>query len=715
MTSESPASPVSDATWRRVAVLAVAVGAVLRIAWPLADPPPRTDWSNGIYTDPAVLVHAARNAVLFGHWIVDYNRDLWTFPLVNFLTWLLYLVTGPSRLPTVLLSGLASAATVGVLAWGLARSLGARAAAFGALLLAIGNFPVMFARIPLAENLTALLLVLAAVAALSRSARAQAAAGALAVFATLFGKYHAVGFLPGLVAFAFLRDRSLRSLGAMVAGGTAVFAAWLFGIFLPHRADIVTHVARQSTGLHGSFPLTTSLAEGVGEFYNSVRRAWLFYRIPVTGTLGGLFVMWALLHGPSRRARVADGTAIWALTFASLWIYYAILPYKAPRYYVLLVPMLCGGAAVALELLCGAQDFRLRPPGRWDEHVPLVLWIYSFFFAAIDATKHWASMTIEYLTLPPSRLSEDAYRQIAGFFAHLDTFRQGLFWAAALGIVTYVLVLWNPEVLRALRAPGTISARTLGRWARGLLVAELVYGLAQWGWFATHRTTFIEDVKSSFPAMIGKDAVILGPLAPLLTQDSAYRSYPYFGPPGERGLLEQYHVTHVVLCGAGDRKEFEQRYPGLLDSTRVVQIWPMHTLFASTLELRRLPPSWNGVPIHRYEPTIFERGADAASAGRWQEALDWYARYRAAGGRETPELVSLEAVCWFKLERYAESEKLLREAIGLRPLDPLNWRNLGVLYLRQGQREKALQALMRSYRLDPTNDDLHKMIEELRR
>ena len=693
----------------------MAAGLALRVAWPLADIPPRTSWSNGIYTDPAVMVHAARNLRLFGQWILDYNRDLWIFPLMNVLTALAYLPAGPGRLPTVILSAAAGTATIGGIAWGLTRSLGPRAGAMGALLFAFAGFPVMFARVPIAENVTGLLLVLSAGAAVGRSSRAQALAGALGVLATLFGKYHAVGFLPGLVAFGALRTGSLRHVGAMLGGGTLVFAVWLFALFLPHRTDILAHVARQSTGLHGELPFAASFAEGIGEFYNSVRRSWLFFRMPVAGTVGGLFVMWTLLNGKLRRARLADGTAIWAFAFASIWIYYALLPYKAPRYYVLVAPFLAAAAGAGLELAVRATEFRFRAPARPDEHLPLALWIYSFVFVALDALKHYASMSMQYLSQPPSRLSPDVYHAVVSVFSRLDTFRQGLVWAGILGIVLFVLTLWNPEILRALRVSTILPGARLRRLVAGLVAAEVVVGLVGWVWFAVHRTTTLEEVKRSLPEMIRDEAVILGPLAPLLTQDSRHRCLPYFGPPGERGLLEKYGVTHVLVGGDGDRDQLRERYPGLLDSTRIVQIWPLKTLFASTLELRRLPATWKGVPLHDYEPTSFEAAADAAAAGQWEEALEGVDRHRKEGGPEIPEVVSLEAVCWFKLERYAEAEKLLERAIVEWPRDPLNWRNLGVLHLSRGERPQALEALMRSWQLDPENEDLEAMIKELRR
>ena len=72
----------------------------LRAVWPLADPARRLSWSSGLYTDPASVVHSARNAVLFGEWVRDENRDLVFYPLLNWLTWLVYQVLGPGRLGT---------------------------------------------------------------------------------------------------------------------------------------------------------------------------------------------------------------------------------------------------------------------------------------------------------------------------------------------------------------------------------------------------------------------------------------------------------------------------------------------------------------------------------------------------------------------------------------------------------------------------------------
>lgn len=705
---------------RRSAVpVLVLLALALRLVWPHADPATRFSWSNGIYTDPPTMVLAARNAALFGQWILDYNRDLWVYPLMNVLTWLAYLPAGPGRLPTEVLSALFGAATVAALAWGLGRTAGRRAALIGAGLGAVNYWMVMFSRIPVAENLVTMLLALACVAAAGRSARAQLLAGALGVGATLFGKYHALGFLPGLVALPWLRERRFRATLPVLAGGTAVFLVWLAVIFLPHREDVIGHVIRQSVGLHGPPPFVgksgadrlDAIREGLGEFYNTLRRSWMFYRMPVCGALGSLFALWTLGNGASRRQRVADGSAIYAFWFLGMWLYFSLLPYKAPRYYVLLSAPLVAGAAVVLSSLLREAAWRPRAPIRVDEHVPLAVWLYSFAFGGIDAVKHYASMLLEYLTIPPPRISDRTFEIAVSLFRHVDTFYQNLFWALGLSVVAYVVVIWSPELAGLLRMR-TMPTRRLGR---GLIAVSVVFALYQYGWWAAHRTTFLEDVKSSLPVMIGEDAVLLGPMAPLLTQDTRNRVHPYFGPPRERGLLETYGITHVVVCGQGDADMLEERFPGLLDETTVVQVWPVATLFSSTLEVRRVPPVVDGVRINDYEPTLWEKGAQAAIEQDWQGALAAFGEYRRAGGRQIPELLSLESVCWFKLGDYDRAEALLREAIRERPLDPLNYQNLAVLHLRRGERAEALEALMTAVRLDPSSADLKKMISELTR
>jgi tetratricopeptide (TPR) repeat protein len=247
------------------------------------------------------------------------------------------------------------------------------------------------------------------------------------------------------------------------------------------------------------------------------------------------------------------------------------------------------------------------------------------------------------------------------------------------------------------------------------MFVSLSFALFQYGWWATHRTRFIEDIKGSVPHIVGANAVVLGPLAPLLMQDTPIRSLPYYGPPGEKGLIEKYGVTHVVVVGAGDAKQLEDRYPTLMDQLQIVQAWPMRTLFSSTLEIYRVPPTVDGVPVHSYQPTTFERASEAVDQGRWQDAINTFAELRAEGGKIIPEVLSLEAVSSFKLDDLARARVLFEQAIQERPMDPLNYQNLGVIELREGNRSAAIRNWVAALQLDSSNAELEKQIKELLR
>ncbi|MDP6529400.1 MAG: glycosyltransferase family 39 protein [Gemmatimonadota bacterium] len=714
--SGTPASASGERAWRRWSAPILLGALALRLLWPLADPPARLSWSNGIYTDPATMVHAARNAALFGEWIRDYNRDLFVFPLANLLTFLVYSVFGPGRLPAQVLSAILGTITVGAVGWALRRAAGPRAAVIGVLIGAVSFWQLQFSRIPVGENAAVALMALAGVAVLGRKKRALFLAGLLSSAAVLFGKYHAIGLLPALALLVTLRSRSVRAPAILASGGVVALAAWVVAIWLPQHEHIAGHVARQSTGLHGPMPFAESIREGLGEFLNTLRRAWLFYRMPVEATLGGLFAFWTLGNTAARRRRTEDGTALFAFWFLGMWFYYALLPYKAPRYFVLLTPALVGAAAIQIEIMLRSRDIRLRAPSTWDTLAPLALWIYCFSFGMLDTLKHYASMSLEYLTIPPSRITQEVFQSVVGVFQRIDTFHQGLAWAGGISIVLFLLALWSPEILtRVLRRSDRVPGRVLNRAARVAVGLAVAVGLGQYAWWATHRTTFIHDVMETMPAMIGDDAVVLGPMAPLLFQDTKCQILPYFGPMGERGMLSRHGVTHVLVCGSGDERNLDDRYPRLRDELAMVQSWPVSTLFSSTLALYRLPAAVEGVPIHDYRPTLFEEGAAAVVAEKWDAALEKFAQYRASGGEDLPEIFAMKAICLWNLGDLDKAGELLEEAIRLRPKDPLGYQNLGALALKRGDRSRALELWMSALRLDRENKDLQEKVVELSR
>jgi hypothetical protein len=390
-----------------------------------------------------------------------------------------------------------------------------------------------------------------------------------------------------------------------------------------------------------------------------------------------------------------------------MWLYLSLLAYKAPRYYVLIGAPLVAGAAVVLDRWF-AHGVNVRRPRGAAEISAASIWAVAFCFGVIDATKHYASIALETLMLPPPRISPRAYDFLYDLFSHVDTFYQNLVWAgvfATLGIAAWYWV-----------TRGTVRSASNGRGvAVALATISVAVALAQYGWFASHRTRYLEEVKESLPAMLGPGPVLLGPMAPLIAQDTEWPAHPYYGPPGHPGVLAQFGITHVVICGPGEARQFEERFPGLLDETVLVQSWPVQTLFSSTLEVRRLPLRGDPRIRNEYRESAFERGSEAVADQRWQDAIDAFSEFRASGGAELPELLSLESVCWFKLGDLGRAESLLRVAVEKRPSDALNYQNLAVLDLKRGDRASALDNLMIAIRIDPHSPQLEQMIQELTR
>ncbi|NNE44393.1 MAG: hypothetical protein HKN12_09300, partial [Gemmatimonadetes bacterium] len=347
---------------RGLLVLILLFGLAVRFAWPLADPPATLSWSTAVYTDPASKTLPAMYAARFGDWNLSEGQYLRAFPLANALTWASYRALGPGREAHQCLAALLSSGALLATGLLLRRTLGAPAGLIGAALAATSWWLVMFGRVPVVENLVSLLLAFSAWFALGHGRGAAAAAGVLAMSAALFGKYHAAAFLPVLAAFlAARRSEGSRVMPAAIGAG-AVAALWLIAVYLPFRSEILEYVGRESVGIHGALPVTRSLWHGILGLFTSVRQAWVFHQTPVIGLLGLAFALRTVTRRELWRERLQNGTALFALWFLGVWVYYALLSYKAPRYYVVIGVPLVACAAAQISAWFRAGTITLERP-----------------------------------------------------------------------------------------------------------------------------------------------------------------------------------------------------------------------------------------------------------------------------------------------------------------------------------------------------------------
>ncbi len=674
---------------------------VLRLVWPLADPPERLTWSNGELTDPPSIVHAARNKVLFGTWVRDDSKDLVFYPLLNVITSAAYSMFGATRLVIQVLAALFGTATIAALAWALRRGPGERMALAGAALAAFSFWIVMFSRVPVAENLVLLLLVLAAGFALGRTSRDWVLAGLFVGVAAFFGKIHALAIVPALALFLYFgRPRAALRFAALgfAAGG----ALWIALILIPQREAIFDQVFRAKE-LYGSSPLTKSPLETLLAPLRALRNSWFFLRFPFIPLVGGWFAISTLARRDAFSARTATGESLFASWVAGAWLLLSFLAYQAPRYFLIVAIPLAACAVFQIEAWRKGTASRMRDLGGRLGNTLLFAWLVLVSFAVVDGSTHWSGFIPERLyTISP----DTAVRILVGtgeWTRLVQPFNGNAVAAIVLGALAFTIVKLRARGRRPKAGPRP-------GMALAAIVAMVGFDLIQYVDWMPRRSHALEEAKASFDAIVGPDAVVAGSFSPALVLGTRRVALPMYGTP-RAGVFETYGVTHIVLGEPGSTREIEAASPGILDRLDPVRTWPIRTRHLRNLALYRIRDA-EPIVAGRYQPTAFERAVDRILEKDYEGAILLLQEFLASRSDSIPDAVVLDAECRLALGREDEARALLEEAVRLRPQSPLELYNLGVLLERAGEKDRALELWKRGFAADPVNTDLAQALRE---
>lgn len=657
----------------------VLLALVLRAVWPLADPPGRLSWSQGVLTDPAAVIHAARSASLHGTW--ERTRDLLFYPAMNGLTWCAFAVFGATRLTTQGLAALLGTLAVVGFAGAAAHGRGGSARVLALWLLGTSFWLGMFARVPLVENLTCALLGAAAWAG-RKGGRGFVVALALATGATLFGKAHAAPFAVALLAYRWARERSLRAVLPGLGAAAAVAIVWAVAIFLPNREAMLDQMTRLGENLGAGSPLLSPL--------RTLRTSWIFHRMPVLGIVGTVFLVQTALSPSVRRRRLDDGTALFAFAFFAFWIYSSFLPYQAPRYYIPAVFAWVGGAAVLIHEWWegGTRPDERDRSGRW-------VWMGVVFLTvlgALEATVHYATAWDEATRVRVFRPSGLA----AVLFRWLHSFERNA--GIALGVAALSGLGWARRP-----APGWIPRRRLA--ATVVLAATFVAG-GQWVYWATHRTYSWEDARRSVAAILAPDARLFGTYAPGLVLGTGRDATPAFGRETRR-QWEESGATHVVLdAAAGDAfwTELEAAHPG---SVVALGSWRLNHPKVGAVRMARVAGTGEAVAWSEFE--LATRELDAGDPEAAVARLVSHGHVAA----DVPDFLRLEGQARFAAGDAAGARACLERAVAMRPSVEELYR-LGHLALSDGDRPAARAHWLRAIRLDPFDERIRLALEGLR-
>jgi 4-amino-4-deoxy-L-arabinose transferase-like glycosyltransferase len=335
----------------------VLAAAVLWLLLPFAgsDPPSGLTASNAAWTDEGFNLANARRWALTGTFATgDIDRSL-TNGAYSAISAGIFAVTGPSLAAGRVLSMVALAVAVLLLALGLARPLGRMAALLAGVALGGSDLMLEHGRLALVEATVVALLTAAFVLAVRAAWRPSPVAGVgLGLLLAAAVSVKATALLPGVVLLAVIlvaavrrRDRPALAMG-LVAAGTAALAAlaWLAVVALPNweRLRTALRVWPRVDYLDDPLGIAGRVWRHLADSDQAVGRSLPLLLAAAVG-LVVLAVRWRRLRPPARDTLVM--AAAWGI---GLWLVVAAgdyLPghYLAPNRYV--VPALPGLAVLA--------------------------------------------------------------------------------------------------------------------------------------------------------------------------------------------------------------------------------------------------------------------------------------------------------------------------------------------------------------------------------
>lgn len=406
--------------WWALAILAVA--ALLRALFPLADPP----WRNPIgitWHDEGVWAHNARNMALWGAWRVDEWNPMFVSPVFTGLEALAFAILGVGWWQARLVSIVAGTVSVGALAVGL-RSIAARRTALaGSLLLAVNYTWVMYSRVALLEATMVALLVCAWSCRARSDSRAWGLAAAAFALAAFFTKASAAFFLVALGVDCLF----------------VLLPAWRRGAWRPQSRE---ETAALATLLALAAGMLLSIAVFVAPFWDEYRR----YNLEIYGARRSLMTLDALIDRASWFP-VIHGffTRQYLLTAVALaGLFSVIVRLRTAR---------TGGRLLALWLVLGALELVVHDLGNERRYV--------FLIPAMAGLAAIALMEVR-SPLPPGARE---WRR-----AHIALLVPGALAAAYVLAGSLTRLLFPDEISPAVRAAAIVS------------VAAVSIGLASWPW-----------------------------------------------------------------------------------------------------------------------------------------------------------------------------------------------------------------------------------------
>ncbi len=485
---------------------------VLRLIFPLADPPQDLSWSGGYYSDEGFWTHDARNLIIFGEYGNDEWHDRYVSPLIHPIILTLFKFIGPGLLATrIWASGFSILALFFLLLilknekWGLQSFI---FMSFSAVLVAYQRIALLETAAIFGGCITLWLFINAR----RKKSRTGYLLFGISVAATYLLKGTQIYMFPAALTAIYLSPGNLKQrfwcFKYWVSGILIVLGPYLFLVYFPHSESLAQYSAYYAAQ-HGS-----SLMELAG---NIVLQPVLIYmnRFPFLFPAAWLaIILFPRIRNNQEIRPVLDFSYSWMV-----WgfVIFSPLGYRPFRYYApLIVPVIIMGSwlwdYLGTEKASGDQRVSENSTGR------VIQWI-------------WISipLLINIAVLGEGIILGGRFLGYAGMpgFSHSG--------ALALIIVSICLLFFSA------------GNRIRENWIRGLCIAALILqGLWLTNWHI-NRNYSIYETSCSLNEMLPENSVVAGQWAPELCLETPFKAIPLWkGFVNDKDPFSSYGITHVL-------------------------------------------------------------------------------------------------------------------------------------------------------------------------
>lgn len=540
------------------------VFSVIRFAFLAADAPWNLSYSAGIWTDGAHNVHAARNKILFGAWVLDAWNPTIHSPLWTYLQYGILSVIGIGYWQIRILPVLLSMFSIVLFYLSFKEYFGFKHGLVVLLLLGTSYMLIMFNRLSLFENLMFLFMAFTlffwqrAVKQKKRVYFFLAGMSTMLVFAAKnLGVYFVAAAFAALAAF-FIQDRRENgwkksfNYAAVFSGGFIIFLAIYLLVFYIPNLDYISNLGTHWLSLTGLSSGFLSVAE---KFW---RPGLLWGRLrfmPFTLAVACMYFISVLLSFFKKPFRIDVVELLVWFWFLGGIEFIGILDYTPTRYYLSVMPAVISLACLGMLKFQGNSSLDECRQWNWRFLAAVFLWCLFILLYAL-------------LRYPPGWL-----RGI-GSLREASRVKQVSSCLVMSGVLTVLLGL-TLSGLKELKYGNKIYRISKNVLFLAMIFLVVVFNAKLYGSWARGRGYAVVNSSRDIGRRLPPGSLILGNGGIPMTIENNLRSVtaPHYYEDGKE-VFYKYNVTHLFLSKYANKIGwYKKHYPEVMKYAKVIAVY----------------------------------------------------------------------------------------------------------------------------------------------